>query len=92
MAMNDCAQCANPNLKGVHTCEQAPRRDAAKGWVCPICHAGVAPSCVRCPCSNRNTPERPVEKALREAYEGNFLSSMAQVQYTDGLGQVGIMK
>lgn len=22
-----------------------------QGWICPICHSGVAPSCVRCPCA-----------------------------------------
>lgn len=23
-----------------------------EGWLCPKCHAGVAPSCVRCPCAD----------------------------------------
>ena len=30
-----------------------PPPTATTGWVCPICHSGVAPSVVVCPCKER---------------------------------------
>jgi hypothetical protein len=29
-----------------------------EGWICPLCHAGVAPSCVRCPCAEQQVLPR----------------------------------